>query len=458
MGVAGCLWAAWCEFPVHAWNDLRLAPAFALRHGIDPYPPLGGGPLSTWIYGPVGIFVNLPATFASTAPAAMHSASLINAAVVIGPLALIFFASSELRARGLAIPLLALLLAILFIPRPNLVFHVADHSAIAFGLLSCWFLARRRIPTNTTLAVAGALCAAAVWSKQIAVFLLVAQVIYLLLGNGRSIAFRHLTWVAFFGFSALGCFIAAFGFNNLWLNLVEIPGRLPWADVGQRLMTRPASLVGQIALPAIGLWLIWHRGLWPSRALESGRFFLITTLAAAAMLPIGLAALLKVGGDTNVLHSWDYLLPAFLLLFFAKDQGPSFTLRLAVIVIVGLLLRRGELSRIYTRPLVEHYSSANALMAMQGGEIWFPQNPVITFYATKRLWHAEDGIATRYLANYGIREPDFRRHLPAEIQAVAYPQSVTNPFAIALLQDFDRTDRISHWIIYSRSTASIPHP
>src|SRR5206468_655065 len=52
LAAVACLWSAWCEFPHYAWNDMRLAPAFAVAHGINPYPDLGGGPLSTWIYGP----------------------------------------------------------------------------------------------------------------------------------------------------------------------------------------------------------------------------------------------------------------------------------------------------------------------------------------------------------------------------------------------------------------------
>ena len=174
VGVA-CLWTAWCEFPMYAWNETRLAPAFALRYGINPYPPVDGGPLSTWIYGPVGIVVNLPATLATTAAAALQLAYLVNLSVVLLPLVVIFFGSSELRSRGPAGPWLALGFGLLLVPRPNLVLQVADHAAIASGLLSCWFLTRDRDPTPTRLAIAAASCALAIGAKQIEVFLLPAQ-------------------------------------------------------------------------------------------------------------------------------------------------------------------------------------------------------------------------------------------------------------------------------------------
>ena len=78
IGAIATLWISWCEFPLYAWNDARLLPAFTLRFGSNPYPPLGGGPLTTWIYGPIGVLINLPATWASTAVDALQTAWLIN--------------------------------------------------------------------------------------------------------------------------------------------------------------------------------------------------------------------------------------------------------------------------------------------------------------------------------------------------------------------------------------------
>jgi hypothetical protein len=100
LGVLGCLWNAWCEFPFYSWNDVRLAPAFALRHGVNPYPLIGDGPLFTWIYGPVSLFLHLPATFAGTAQGALQTAAVVNALLVLLPPAVVFFGSTELSRRG----------------------------------------------------------------------------------------------------------------------------------------------------------------------------------------------------------------------------------------------------------------------------------------------------------------------------------------------------------------------
>ncbi len=453
LGAAACLWAAWCEFPIYSWNEVRLAPAFALRHGINPYPPLGGGPLSTWIYGPVGILVNLPATFASTPVGALQIASLINGFILLAPLAVIFFGSEELRARGPAARWFALTLGVMLVPRPNLVLQVADHAAIAFGLLSCWCLARRAQPTVGRLAVAAALCALAVWAKQIAIFLVPAQIAFLFLGGERTAARQYLAAVAFFGLIAFAGAGWAFGFGNLWLNLVTIPGRLPWIDdVPARFAMRQWSLLAQLVLPAIGLVVMWRAKFWPGRATESGRFFHLAAWAAAAMLPVGLAAYLKIGGDTNLLHSWDYLLPGALLAWLAADRfSRSTPARLLAVTALAVALRWSDLVALPAGPFCAHFESAARLTAAYPRAIWFPRNPLITFYADRELWHSEDGIQTRFLANYGIRAPDFRRHLPPDLQAVAYPSVVEFPFAMPLLAELNTTDKLPYWTVHRRA-------
>jgi hypothetical protein len=456
-----CLWAAWREFPRHSLNEARLAPAFALRYGINPYPPVGGGPLSTWIYGPVGIVLNLPATWANSAENALHLASLINFAVLILPLAVIFFSSRELSARDPAVRWFAVGLAALLIPRPNLVFQVADHAAIAFGLLSCWWLARPSRPQTMHLAIAAAFCALAISSKQIAVFLIAAQIAYLRLSGERA-ATRYLLWVALWGSFALGVSVWAFGWENIWLNLVAIPGRLPWADdLVAKLAIRRWPLIAQIVLPCLGLAILWYKKLWPDRGTESKRFFQLTVLAYLIMLPIGITGYLKIGGDTNLLHSWDYLFPGCLLVWLALTTENSSTrpwVRVLTATALAVALRASDLSSFQAKTYTEHFTVASTLTAIFPHAIWFPRNPIITFYADHELWHSEDGVQTRFLANYGLREPDFRRHLPPNLQAVAYPSEFDSPFSMPLLSELSHATKLPYWTIYTRPSEPTGKP
>jgi hypothetical protein len=457
VGAVACLWWAWCHFPQLAWNDVRLAPAFALRHGINPYPPEGGGPLSTWIYGPVGLVVNLPATFASTAKAALQSASLINFLVVLGPLAIAFFGSRELRARGISTCGLALALGVLLVPSSNLVLQVADHAAIAFGLLSCWRLTRLPMPNHRQLATAGVLCALAIWSKQITVFLFVGQFAYLIVAQNRRIAFIYAGWTA--AWCALGVVVAAsaFGFDNLWFNLVTIPASLPWADIPARLSNRPWHLLAQIALPASGLLLLWRFKHWPQSTHESGRFFQLTATVFCAMLPVGMVAYCKIGGDTNLLHSWSYLMPGLVLRWLSGHSGLSAAPRhLLVGTACALVLHWPRLTSLPVQPHVGHLAMANQITAAFPDTVWFPQNPVITFYACGRLWHSEDGIVTRHLAGRGLRGSDFQQHLPPHLKAVTYPVFTKTHAVMSLLPEFSRNTELPYWTLLTLPDPVVP--
>lgn len=447
---AACLWIAWCEFPVYAWNDVRLTPAFALCEGINPYPLIGEGPVFTWIYGPVGLFVNLPATLASSPLQALRIASGINALIVLGPLAFIILSSSELRARGWLPCALAFALGILFTPWPNLILQVPDHTAIACGLLSLWCLARRPEPNDARLAWVAALTSLAIWSKQIAIFLVVAQLTFFVMRGQRSLAWKYAICVSLFNLVVLVLFASIFGLSNLWLNLVEIPGRLGWADFLPRIKLRLGPIVWQILLPSLALLALWAAKRWPRRDSETIRFFQLGSLAYAAMLPIGLIALFKVGGDTNLLHSWDYLMPAALLWWLSTDLLPNKTIALTLAITAAALTARSDMWVFPKRPHVDHFIVAANLTAHYGNTIWFPQNPLITYFATGQLWHSEDGVSTRFLAGYGIKKADLKRHLPANLQAIAYPSVNTAPFSLPLLSELSQKNRIPYWVFYTR--------
>lgn len=451
IGAAACLWIAWCEFPLYAWNDVRLAPAFALRDGINPYPLLGGGPLSTWIYGPVGIFINLPATIPGTLLGALRCASLINAFIVLGPLVAILFSSAELRACGRGAGAFACALAVLLVPKPNLILQVTDHTAIAFGILSLWLLAQRATPSPWHVAAAAALASLALWTKQIAVLLPLAHLAYLLWRRQRTAVRLYLAWSLVFSLSALVAFIIMFGFDNLWLNLVEIPARLGWAEIGKRIAMRKWALLGQVVLPPLGLLALWRTGRWPACDTVSGRFFILGALAFGVMLPIGLLAFFKIGGDTNLLHSWDYLMPAAVLAWLVRDTGATGRVgRRLLVAVAALSIHRTDLVSLPGHSYTQQLDTAAELAAQHPQAIWFPQNPLITYFAERKLWHSEDGVSTRFLAGYGLREADFRRYLPPRLEAIAYPSVNNFPFSLPLLPEFSEKHRVPYWVVYVR--------
>ena len=78
------LWVCWCLFPVSVWNDVRLAPAFALARGAPLYPGETSDAVGTWIYGPLPALLLWPATWASSAASALLTAGALNLFFAVG--------------------------------------------------------------------------------------------------------------------------------------------------------------------------------------------------------------------------------------------------------------------------------------------------------------------------------------------------------------------------------------
>ncbi|HVU25129.1 MAG TPA: hypothetical protein VHE13_13465 [Opitutus sp.] len=444
-GAVVYLWLGWCAFPASNWNELRLAPTFALVHGTTVYPPADGGPLSTWIYGPVGLLANLPATLASSATVAVGVAGAINLLVLVAPLAVLSFGLADLKADGGPPRVLALALAVLLLPATSLQFQVADHAAIALGLLACFCLARA--PGRGVLAAA-ALGVLAVGAKQTAVFLIPAQAAWLLAAGEGAAARRYVAWCLVLGAALFIVAGLAFGFPGLLVNLVQIPARLPWGDIGDKLARRALLLALHLTLPWLLLfWLHrrWHR---PDRSSASGRLLGLAAFAGIALAPIGLVSLFKIGGDVNMLHWWFYLMPALVAAWLAVARPAPRAQALAVAIV--LLARVPEFRSLPVQPQIAGLHHAERIARANPGRIWFPYNPLVTWFTDRRFYHVEDGIATRHLAGRGLREPTFRRHLPARLTAIVYPAGMADHFALQLLPEFSEARAAGAWIIYTR--------
>ena len=439
------LWLGWCAFPASNWNEFRLAPTFALVHGGTIYPPADGGPLSTWIYGPIGLLVNLPATLARSASAAIEIAGVLNLLTLVVPLALICLGAPELRARGRSVSLLAFATAVLLLPTTSLQFQVADHTAIALGLLSCLLLVRSG---GRQVIVPAALAALALWSKQTALYLLPAQALWLFASGQRRAAGRYAAWATGFSLVLLGVSGVLFGFSELWLNLVEIPARLPWGDVSDKLLRRAPQLAVQLGLPILVLLALARTGRWPAASTQSGQFLRLALYVAVASVALGFPSFCKIGGDLNALHAWFYLAPALVVVILAQDL-PRWDA--PVLVAVILLARAPEFRTLPTSPQTAALVQAEQISRGNPSAVWFPDNPLVTYFTDGKFYHVEDGIATRHLAGLGLREASFRRHLPRHLAGVVYPANQTEFFALQLLPDFNRCVRSGEWTVFVRA-------
>lgn len=411
------LWTSFCFFPFAEWNDVRLAPSFMLWHGFNPYPGSETGPLTTWTYGPVPLLLNLPAVFASDAAGALLIAGVLNLLVAVVPIALVVWAiPAPLAAATRFTRGWALVLCLAVWPGASLQYIQSDNAAVAFGLLSVFFLGSR---SPSAAMLAGLTAALAVWSKQTALALIPAQLLWLALAHDRSAAIRHAAICAAAG-SALGAgFIVQFGWDGLWLNLVHLPGQFPYSqDFVGRTETLWQALALNVALP-LACVVAARRMIF-----RRDSPWLLPVLMWLFLLPGSLASIYKVGGAANSLNGALHLLPtaALTAVGWLRWATPRTAAAWMAAIALGVLLHQLSAAPLLpVRPLTAHLASGAVLADRFAGQIYFPWNPLLTFYREHRFYHAEDGLSTRRAASH-VRTPELtRRDLPASWTITAVP-------------------------------------
>lgn len=413
--VVAWLWTNLCSFPWSAWNDLRLAPVLMAAKGVSPYALPHSGVATTWMYGPVPLWLWWPATLARDAVSAIMAAGVLNLALTLIAIALACWhwpAPGASRSARLT----ALAACIALWPDATFLFLQADNPAIAFGLIANTALAVRRERSSATthwlIALATAL---ALGSKQTAVALLGAQVVWLWSEQGRSAAVHHFvrTLAAAAVIAIVAC--AQFGFERMWLGAVRIPGALPWtSEPAARLAHLAPVLVVHLGLPLLLL------AFSARRVLRTGHELRLPFLAWIASLALGLPSMMTVGGSTNSFHGFLLLLPPLAAATCAWAQNHRGGLVALAGVVVALVAARwaSEPNRPVT-PAVIALQQADQICRLYPHQVWFPWNPTVMYFAEGRFYHAEDGIHVRNLTGHPLSWSEFKAGLPADVRFVA---------------------------------------
>lgn len=459
------LWCCWCNFPAFPWNDIRVAPAVALHHGISVYSPANSGPASTWIYGPMPLIVLWPAGLARSAIGAIEIAGSIHIGFTVLALTLTCllwpatavplplskhsaqaaperiggtrppdgsarcapekmrpeaaFHPDQLHGHGSAGAgptwprrLTAALLCVLLVRNQTsgYLVYCADATGLAFGLLSLLALARRQF----WLAAWGVAAAAA--CKQTLVGVGVAQLAWLALTVSPRAAGQHFVRQLLAGSVLAITAIGYFGAPGLWHTMVEIPSRFPWVAVSDRLREHRPYLLLHVALP-VALMLGGRKYFLAPSAPA-----LLPALAFGCTLPLSIAGFMKIGGNVNSLHGFWLWFPPVLA---AGVQGDilgrlgrycSLALALLALLVASLWLQTSRLSAL---PNVQAYREATYLAGRMPEKIWFPMHPLVTLYSDGRLYHDSDGLRERAFAGQAVTAEHFFAQMPRLRQASA---------------------------------------
>ncbi|HUJ43473.1 MAG TPA: hypothetical protein VLW52_07695 [Opitutaceae bacterium] len=443
------LWMCWCVFPVSVWNDVRLAPAFALARGVPLYSGANSGAVGTWIYGPLPVLLLWPATLAASAGHALLIAGAVNLLTTVAAIAVVCAAWPVAQGYSLTRSdrFLAMALAIALWPRASWQYLQADNFTVAFGLVGNLLLVRARGPAwrwgAAAFAVAGLAC------KQTSVGVAIAQIIWLGITLGRAEALRHLGRCL--GAGALGALAIGFGlgWNGVWLNLFDLPSRLPWTtEMVRRIVDLAPELTIHLVLPVL-VMLLWRRAFW-----RRDSVLLLPSLAWLCALPPGVASLLKIGGTINSLQSLAYWLPPVLVAALAAARSAR-QLRWAIpgAALAGLAICTTRLAATPGhpwRPLTKHYRQAEVLAQSFPDQIWFPWNPLVTIYGENRFYHVEDGLYVRFLAGRPLALAHARAFLPPHMCVIALPRGGTDwGIALQFVPPNARRAEFGLWTLYS---------
>lgn len=443
--VAAWLWRCLCLFPIHGWNEVRLAPVFQWLHFGSPYPAPEIGPATTWIYGPIPLVLLSPIVFARSAAEALMAAGIINLSLTVFTIGAVCFKAGNSLPRAPLLPGLAATLACVAIwPGASFRYFQADNVGIVCGLWSLLLLQRSSTPRGDWLAAIA--CAAAVLCKQTLVGLLAAELAWVYMQRGFTAARAH-------GARTLACVIIGFasaaiswGPQNLAYHLFSLPARLPWADsVAERLALFWPELLFHVGLPA--LLLVGFAGRWWTRDSR----WLLPTLALLAMAPLSFAAFFKTGGSTNSLHGALLFLPFAAAQLLDGIRGQRY--RVVAAFTGAALLAVSQLVSVAPgtwTPRTRHLSEGDSLARQLRGELFLPWHPLVTFFAEQRLDETDDGLFIRSLAGEAVQRK--HAHLPPRFHALALRKGEMDwGIARALVPAGAQVSDYGLWTVYSWS-------
>lgn len=445
------LWISWCRMPATSWNDVRLAPVFMAAMGEPVYTLPGGGVLTTWMYGPVPLWLWSPAVLARDALSAILTAGALNLALTLGALLVTCLLWPCVGARA-SDRWLAFTLSVALWPEAGFRFLQADNIVVASGLVANLLLVRA-MGRASLLWPAALATALALGSKQTAVALLIAQSVWLFRVEGLAAAAAHAGRTLLLGGALALAAAAQFGARELWFGVVTVPAQLPWADAPlSRLIEHGTVLAGQWVAPLVAI-LLWGR-----RSLAVSPGLALAFAAWAFTLPFGAAGLLSTGGSTNNLHGYQLLLPAFTLALLTRVSIPPRwrAIGASTAVVLVVLARLLHVDHTPLRPAGDRIASARQIQLALPGAVWLPWSPLVTYFNEGRFDHAEDGIYVRFITGHPVSLAHARAHVPPHFRAMALPPRADWGVAIKLAGPASTEREIGGWRVVRWSPPASP--
>ena len=454
-------WSAMASASVIDWNAARIYPAFLLAGGISPYATAANGLVTGWIYGPVMPLLHFPATLAPTITSAMLVSAAINLLALTGPMVLILEdaarrAGLSRRERGCTVLASLGLLPVFPVLRDYLVWVHCDQVAIGLTLLSGWFLIRaRREPSNLTLGSAAVLAVFAVWTKQIAVMIPLAQLFYL--GAWRrdfTGLWRYFIWLLGAGVVVSAAAVFVFGTGPLVFSLWVVPSGHPFR--GWAVLLNYAGVFAIHAGVCVGLTVLLARlarnaPVQPAADFQTDLLGLLL-VTAACEVPLNLLAACKVGGSSNSFHA----LPLFFLAMFVAWIAAAGWWRQRILPTQTFLVASASAlagatlllaANKFHLSLSSRFEVARTIAEQHPGRVYFPQNPLIVWWTERKPQPLEYGLVDLSMAGFPETRSRYFESLPKDLQLVVYPRGQDGA-AVQIFPGFKRLNVPGEYDLY----------
>jgi len=197
---------------------------------------------------------------------------------------------------------------------------------------------------------------------------------------------------------------------------------------------------------------------------------LLATMAIF-MIPTTLLGKVKLGGDINTLSPILYFLSAaisfglsqyILEALFYKSHPmhrfarPAFFLVLMIPVFFVMPKIYSGIIHLKNLPNNEQ-KMAYEYAKKHPGEAYFPNNPLSSLLAERKLYNFNCGVKDKALAGYAVSEEHIRRYIPNNVKIVAFNKTYMHQYILRYLPEFRKRidiEDLSEWIVYTREDNS----
>lgn len=427
---SGLVTTACLAAPFSPWDSVRLAPAMALLRGVNPYAGADSGAVLSTMYGPVAMVAYIPAALAGDPATSATLGRLLAFAFCFLPLAACCRPFEKGAGRGWRFGVLvSSTLAMLLMPslQYSTTFLHADAPALGLTGLSCLLALRK----NGRSFAAALSCALAIWTKQTLVTLPIALVIWAWIEGGPRRAVR--TGSMLVATVAASCVVVALLFDrdSIYLNLVQIPGGVPWrghapwnlGSTGLELLFHAAPLL----FAGLLVTQVQPKGVEEAARSRCHLFALTATL----LVPMAVLGRVKQAGDVNSFS------PALYPLLLAVASRASAVV-LPELSRVRLVLA-ATLAGLSTLGIVRLHDEIRLLaierprdaevsyLTEHPGSVYFPWNPAVHVALGGRPTHHLFSAWERGVAGYPVDESHLRSAIPPGCEYVAFPLKRLGP-------------------------------